>query len=543
MDWALTTAAATIDEDSNTLCDGGWSSKAITATTWETPTDLRLTTANFGTTNCGRVTVSTAATDLAGNTMASNFTLYFIIQSSTATVTVTSNVPYYPGTSVALTGTGWGGTGAVTATWPDGTVMTSSLTVDEGADTLSGTATLPAHASVGLQSFKLSQASGPTAYATVTVKPVTHVQLSASPTDVNPGGSTVVTALVLDAGTPLVGVPVRFSEVTDPSARGDFDPDTGVNLSSTVATTNGSGIATATYYISTGSTYSDITLSAATGGLAPTILIVDPIPLPPTNLTVAATDRLTYSWTPSPSPNVAGYRLYIGTEPGQYTTEIQVGLTTTAELPNPVGGKTYYAVVRAFDGPGAFSEPSNEVAGAVQPTLVAVTSGANGRSCLSGGSSGGVGCEQLFNLPLAEPGQSAVSSVTLRNGGNAPAGSIGVFASLCTPGNSPGATIRGTGNPCEKTLVYVQQWADAARTVPVACLYGSGSTRCDFDSQKTLSTFTTAHGSRDRGLSAPAGLTPGATAYFSVGLKLDPDAGNAYQGRTAQTDFTWYLRE
>ena len=63
----------------------------------------------------------------------------------------------------------------------------------------------------------------------------------------------------------------------------------------------------------------------------------------------------------TPVPNLAGYKLYYGSQSGQYQTIIPVGLTTTYTVTNLSAGQTYYFAVKAYDSTGMESAFSNEV--------------------------------------------------------------------------------------------------------------------------------------------------------------------------------------
>ena len=60
-------------------------------------------------------------------------------------------------------------------------------------------------------------------------------------------------------------------------------------------------------------------------------------------------------------PNVAGYKLYVGSQSGQYSTVITVGLTTTYTATNIPTGQTYYVAVTAYTTTGIESAFSNEI--------------------------------------------------------------------------------------------------------------------------------------------------------------------------------------
>ena len=59
--------------------------------------------------------------------------------------------------------------------------------------------------------------------------------------------------------------------------------------------------------------------------------------------------------------NVAGYKLHVGSQSGQYSTVITVGLTTTYTATNVPTGQTYYVAVTAYTTTGLESAFSNEI--------------------------------------------------------------------------------------------------------------------------------------------------------------------------------------
>src|SRR5882672_373213 len=54
---------------------------------------------------------------------------------------------------------------------------------------------------------------------------------------------------------------------------------------------------------------------------------------------------VTLAWSPSPSPDVAGYNVYYGVASGIYTSKVFAGNTNSVTLSNLVAGTTYYFVV------------------------------------------------------------------------------------------------------------------------------------------------------------------------------------------------------
>ncbi len=75
-----------------------------------------------------------------------------------------------------------------------------------------------------------------------------------------------------------------------------------------------------------------------------------------------AEKSVTLAWDPSPTPTVVGYTVQYGTNSGQYSEFLLLGIETTAVVPDLLEGVTYYFVVTAHTDEGLESDPSNELA-------------------------------------------------------------------------------------------------------------------------------------------------------------------------------------
>src|SRR4029453_6643087 len=75
----------------------------------------------------------------------------------------------------------------------------------------------------------------------------------------------------------------------------------------------------------------------------------------------------------TPVPNLAGYKLYSGSQSGQYQAPVSVGLTTTYTVTNLSAGQTYYFAAKAYDSTGKESAFSNEVSVTVSSAQLSAT--------------------------------------------------------------------------------------------------------------------------------------------------------------------------
>lgn len=66
----------------------------------------------------------------------------------------------------------------------------------------------------------------------------------------------------------------------------------------------------------------------------------------------AAADTISLMWDANPEPEIAGYVVHVGTQPGTYTQHLDVGLSTVHSFTGAVAGQQYcFAVSAYFSGP------------------------------------------------------------------------------------------------------------------------------------------------------------------------------------------------
>ncbi|HEX9823255.1 MAG TPA: hypothetical protein VGB51_02535 [Actinomycetota bacterium] len=189
--------------------------------------------------------------------------------------------------------------------------------------------------------------------------------------------------------------------------------------------------------------------------------------------------------------------------------------------------------------------PSNVLANG---TLVMSNKVGTGTACLStsGGSTDSNvnnACDVAINRTVQKPGDSYTADLTIKNEGSLAASALTLFMAACANGDAAGESYNGTGLPCGKVQLYVQEM-DSGFAANVSCKYGGGTaTDCDFsDAAKTLGAYQTAYNSSASGLGLGA-TAAGASKYYRIGVKLPSDADNTYQGRSATFDLTWYMEQ
>ncbi|HZS01483.1 MAG TPA: Ig-like domain-containing protein, partial [Chloroflexota bacterium] len=353
MNPATSAAALSVVRCTNAPCT---TTAAVTGTaTWNSPSQLLFTpSASLLAGSTYRVSVAGGAggaSDPAGNVLASTVTGYFtVIAGSSPTIALSSSL-FYPGAAVTATGTSWTlGSGNVFARWDDGSTL-GSAAPSGGAVTINFN--LPAAASAGDHTLQFNRSGGGLVLKPITVRHPTGLVLSADRTDIAPGGSATITATVYDNGQPAANALVTFTK-TDPGSRGTFSVASGV--------TNASGQASTVLSISPGGAFPDITVTAAAGPATDKLVIVDPPPLPPSNVRLASgPNGLSVAWQASPTGWVSGYRVSLGTSKGHYDVTADAGKSTSYVYTGAKGGNTYYVVVFAYTAEGGVSDPSEEV--------------------------------------------------------------------------------------------------------------------------------------------------------------------------------------
>lgn len=197
----------------------------------------------------------------------------------------------------------------------------------------------------------------------------------------------------------------------------------------------------------------------------------------------------------------------------------------------------------------SFSASTTNTASFATGTLTLTNDGPAAGTCVSAGPGDNIvtntkACDQLFNVTLAKPGDTAQVDLTLQASGSVtnPSGTLtGYKTSACSSGNAPAATHNGGGNPCSAIEMYIQEYTSAARTTTDGtCEWPTnGSTACS-------STFAPAGTDEldDYPLSAAPvamGTLTTTPRYFRIYLRLPSNADNTMQGMQASFGFSWQL--
>jgi len=136
----------------------------------------------------------------------------------------------------------------------------------------------------------------------------------------------------------------------------------GLNISSgtTMTETDSISASVSTTGLVAGSYSTVITVTASGSSNSPQAIPVTLTVTPPTTNGTAA-----LSWEANTDPDLAGYNVYMGTQPGVYGAPISIGNTTSYTVGNLTGGRTYYFSLTAVDTSGNESLHSSEVSKSV----------------------------------------------------------------------------------------------------------------------------------------------------------------------------------
>jgi len=88
------------------------------------------------------------------------------------------------------------------------------------------------------------------------------------------------------------------------------------------------------------------------------------------------------AWDSSASSGVAGYRVYMGTRSGSYTSSVQAGNSTTSTISGLAMGTKYYFAVKAYNASGVESAFSNEISFVPGTATLQLSVSANGLAVL-----------------------------------------------------------------------------------------------------------------------------------------------------------------
>ena len=90
--------------------------------------------------------------------------------------------------------------------------------------------------------------------------------------------------------------------------------------------------------------------SWARRGICAALILVTTVAIGAVSVTVA--------WNPNPEPDIAGYKVYVGTNSDRYSTVVDAGNRTSQVISNLAAGWTYFFAASAYDTTGLESELS-----------------------------------------------------------------------------------------------------------------------------------------------------------------------------------------
>jgi hypothetical protein len=190
--------------------------------------------------------------------------------------------------------------------------------------------------------------------------------------------------------------------------------------------------------------------------LAPLVIVLTALAL----ANPASADTLSLMWAPSTGPEIAGYIVHMGTQPGTYTQRVDVGLTTTWSHMSATAGQQYCFVVSAYvDGP-IEGPRSNEVCGFSNAPPVLVYPGAQ-RSIVGQATSLQLDGSDAQNEPLTYSATGLPPGLTLM-------ASTGYIAGTPTTAGTYSVTARASDGvlTASRTFTWTVGTADTTANQP-----------------------------------------------------------------------------
>jgi chitinase len=130
---------------------------------------------------------------------------------------------------------------------------------------------------------------------------------------------------------------------------------------------------------------------------------------------LCAASSLLVSWKASSDSDLAGYKVYYGTQSGMYGSVVAVQNTNSYKISNVQSGSTYYVAVTAYDNSGNESSRSTEISAYI-PVAVTDTTAPTGSVMINSGASSTTTSTVTITLSANDAG-GAVTGMKISNDG------------------------------------------------------------------------------------------------------------------------------
>ena len=182
--------------------------------------------------------------------------------------------------------------------------------------------------------------------------------------------------------------------------------------------------------------------------------------------------QVTLAWDPENDPDLAGYKVYYGTQSRSYSFYVDVGNSTTYLLNNLSGGTTYYIAVTAYETAGEESGYSNEVS----YTAPAACTYSISPTSQTFGSSGGTGTVAVTTQSACTWTATSGSWMTITSGGSGTGSGTVSYSVSANTGASRTAASTIAGQLFTVTQAGVTTYSISASAGSGGSISPSGST-------------------------------------------------------------------
>ena len=202
-------------------------------------------------------------------------------------------------------------------------------------------------------------------------------------------------------------------------------------------------------------------------------------------------ENMTIAWTPSTSPEVAGFKIYYGPSSRVYTQALTVGNVSKLVISGLVGGNKYFLAVTSCDETGAESAFSDEIVYVAPLTVFAKNKNTSSTAIAPAGIGTRIAPAPKSDAPVSDPVAQSRATNPGSNADSNPGSNVGSNASAATEAsNLSVASTNAEAVSCTSQNVAVAKAKVATASKPATSNGTYQAKTLDSNSQESAPSVT-----------------------------------------------------